>query len=244
MNAAPTQVLDVAAAPVSGTIQTTPPVLDAATTSEISVKVVDSVLAGGTGSTIAVLFAFVIVSVVALAWLFRRSDQQVTARLDAAQRDNDELQKKMAAMEARHEAERRECAATAQLRQQEALRLAERERERADVATAAAQVEVKAMAERHAAEISMLRDKAEAEKAALSQEFRTTVANMQQVTTSEYRLIIQNVTHSIESMRQVILSARDVMARSSDFGFSSGMIGAPPQAPDHNIGTHQRSDEA
>ena len=90
----------------------------------------------------------------------------------------------------------------------------------------------------------MLRDKAEAEKAALSQEFRTTVANMQQVTTSEYRLIIQNVTHSIESMRQVILSARDVMARSSDFGFSSGMVGAPPQAPDHNIGTHQRSDES
>ena len=241
MNAAPTQFGEVVAAPAPVPVAPSPgPLIDQATTSEVSVKVVDAMLAGGTGSTIAVLFAVVAVALAALVFVFRRSEQQVTARLEEAQRDNEDLQKKLDALETHYDAERRECEAKSLLRQQEAARQVERERERADSISTAAQIELRAAVERHSAELAALRDKAEAqlfrveaERKAQAQEFSASVESMHQATLSEYRIMVQNVTHSLESVRQAMLSTRDTVARStgSSFGFSSNVAGAAPCAP-------------
>lgn len=244
MNAAPTQFGEVVAAPAPVPVAPSPgPLIDQATTSEVSVKVVDAMLAGGTGSTIAVLFAVVAVALAALVFVFRRSEQQVTARLEEAQRDNEDLQnlqKKLDALETRYDAECRECEAKSLLRQQEASRQVERERERADSISTAAQIELRAAVERHSAELAALRDKAEAqlfrveaERKAQAQEFSASVESMHQATLSEYRILVQNVTHSLESVRQAMLSTRDTVARStgSSFGFSSNVAGAAPCAP-------------
>lgn len=241
MNAAPTQFGEVVAAPAPVPVAPSPgPLIDQATTSEVSVKVVDAMLAGGTGSTIAVLFAVVAVALAALVFVFRRSEQQVTARLEEAQRDNEDLQKKLDALETRYDAECRECEAKSLLRQQEASRQVERERERADSISTAAQIELRAAVERHSAELAALRDKAEAqlfrveaERKAQAQEFSASVESMHQATLSEYRILVQNVTHSLESVRQALLSTRDTVARStgSSFGFSSNVAGAAPCAP-------------
>ena len=241
MNAAPTQFGEVVAAPAPVPVAPSPgPLIDQATTSEVSVKVVDAMLAGGTGSTIAVLFAVVAVALAALVFVFRRSEQQVTARLEEAQRDNEDLQKKLDALETRYDAECRECEAKSLLRQQESSRQVERERERADSISTAAQIELRAAVERHSAELAALRDKAEAqlfrveaERKAQAQEFSASVESMHQATLSEYRILVQNVTHSLESVRQAMLSTRDTVARStgSSFGFSSNVAGAAPCAP-------------
>ena len=241
MNAAPTQFGEVVAAPAPVPVAPSPgPLIDQATTSEVSVKVVDAMLAGGTGSTIAVLFAVVAVALAALVFVFRRSEQQVTARLEEAQRDNEDLQKKLDALETRYDAERRECEAKSLLRQQESSRQVERERERADSISTAAQIELRAAVDRHSAELAALRDKAEAqlfrveaERKAQAQEFSASVESMHQATLSEYRILVQNVTHSLESVRQAMLSTRDTVARStgSSFGFSSNVAGAAPCAP-------------
>ena len=241
MNAAPTQFGEVVAAPAPVPVAPPPgPLIDQATTSEVSVKVVDAMLAGGTGSTIAVLFAVVAVALASLVFVFRRSEQQVTARLEEAQRDNEDLQKKLDALETRYDAERRECEAKSLLRQQESSRQVERERERADSISTAAQIELRAAVERHYAELAALRDKAEAqlfrveaERKAQAQEFSASVESMHQATLSEYRILVQNVTHSLESVRQAMLSTRDTVARStgSSFGFSSNVAGAAPCAP-------------
>lgn len=252
MIAAPTQISDVVAAPVQ-VAAPAGPILDQATTSEVSVKVVDAVLAGGTGSTIAVLFAVVVVALTALAFVFRRSEQQVSARLEEAQRDNDELQKKLEALETRYKTECRECETKGLLRQQETARQVERERERADNIAQAAQQELRAAVERHAAEITALRDRAEAhlykveaERKAQVQEFSASVESMHQATLAEYRVLMQNVTHSLDGVRQALLYTRDTLAMNtqSSFGFSSNPPGPATMAAPPGKHEQQRSTES